>query len=194
MRKASKKAIMGELRSLAMISAGMVAGSLGGKALDKALKVDSNLPGFQAKKFVRPAVQLGAGVLGAIKLKNKDLKMLSAGVGASGVVSTVKVVLKKDILSGLEGTPISNTPELMMPLANSVYVEPATESVGTITQDWEENNYLPSYEPNLPVLANYSEPLETVTPDSGEDYWVIDTPGTGAADSAVREYEEIEII
>jgi hypothetical protein len=182
MRQANKKAILGELRSLAMISAGMIAGSLTGKALDKALKVDSNLPGFQAKKFVRPAVQLGAGVLGAVKLKNQDLKMLSAGVGASGVVSTLKVVLKKDILNGLEGTPSFDTPELMMPLANSVYIEPATESVGTIYSE------LPSYEPNLPVLANYSEQEVTVSPDSGEDYWVIDTPGTG------DDMAEIEII
>lgn len=173
MRTTNKKAILGELRSLAMISAGMIAGSLGGKALDKALKVDTNLPGFQAKKFVRPVVQLGAGVLGAVKFKNQDLKMLSAGVGASGVVSTVKVVLKKDILSGLEGAPSIDTPELMMPLANSVYVEPTPVSEETIYSE------IPSYEPNLPVLASYTETEEEITP--------IITANTA-------EYEEIEII
>lgn len=173
MRTTNKKAIMGELRSLAMISAGMIAGSLGGKALDKALKVDENLPGFQAKKFVRPVALLGAGVLGTVKLKNQDLKMLSAGVGASGVVSTVKVVLKKDILNGLDGTPQMASPELFMPMttAQSVFIESETD------------NYIESYEPNLPVLANYSEQEEYVTSEAG----VIVT-----ADSA--EYEEIEII
>jgi len=159
MRKASKKAIMRELRSLAMISAGMVAGSLGGKALDKALKVDESLPGFQAKKFVRPVVQLGAGVLGAVKLKNQDLKMLSAGVGASGVVSTVKVILKKDILNGFEGAHLAS--------AQSVFL------------DQGYDNYIESYEPILPVLASYSEPVETLTLDSGDDS---------------SEYENVEII
>lgn len=173
MRTTNKKAIMGELRSLAMISAGMIVGSMGGKALDKALKVDDTLPGFQAKKFVRPVALLGAGVLGAVKLKNQDLKMLSAGVGASGVVSTVKVVLKKDILSGLDGTPLAASPELFMPMttAQSVFIESETD------------NYIESYEPNLPVLANYSEQEEYVTSEAG----IIVT-----ADSA--EYEEIEII
>ncbi len=173
MRTTNKKAIMGELRSLAMISAGMIVGSMGGKALDKALKVDDTLPGFQAKRFVRPVALLGAGVLGAVKLKNQDLKMLSAGVGASGVVSTVKVVLKKDILSGLDGTPLAASPELFMPMttAQSVFIESETD------------NYIESYEPNLPVLANYSEQEEYVTSEAG----VIVT-----ADSA--EYEEIEII
>jgi len=177
MRTTNKKAIMGELRSLAMISAGMIVGSMGGKALDKALKVDDTLPGFQAKKFVRPVALLGAGVLGAVKLKNQDLKMLSAGVGASGVVSTVKVVLKKDILSGLDGTPLAASPELFMPMttAQSVFIAP--ESGETIYSE------LPSYEPNLPILANYSEQEEYVTSEAG----IIVT-----ADSA--EYEEIEII
>ncbi|CAN0009991.1 unnamed protein product [Chrysoparadoxa australica] len=99
-KKTTKKAMMGELRSLAMISAGLIAGSMGGKAIDKVLKVDDSVPGFQAKKFVRPVALLGAGVLGSVKLTNPDLKMLSAGIGASGVVSTLKVVTKKDLLSG----------------------------------------------------------------------------------------------
>lgn len=102
-KKVTQKAMLGELRSLAMIGGGMVLGTLGGKAIDKALKVDDSLPGFQVKKLVRPAVQLGAGVVGSLQSTNSDVKMLSAGVGAAGVVSTVKVVLKKDLLNGLGG-------------------------------------------------------------------------------------------
>ncbi len=98
-KKVTQKAMLGELRSLAMIGGGMVLGTLGGKAIDKALKVDDSLPGFQAKKLVRPAVQLGAGVVGSLQSSNADVKMLSAGVGAAGVVSTVKVVLKKTCLT-----------------------------------------------------------------------------------------------
>ena len=95
---------MGELRSLAMISGGMVLGSMTGKAIDKMLKVDEAATGFQVKKLIRPLALLGAGVVGSMKLKNPDLKMVSAGVGAAGVVSTVKVVLKKDLLAGLGGS------------------------------------------------------------------------------------------
>ena len=109
---------MGELRSLAMISGGMVLGSMGGKAIDKMLKVDETVTGFQVKKLVRPMALLGAGVLGSMKLKNQDLKMVSAGVGAAGVVSTVKVVLKKDLLAGLDGG-VAGLGEAM-----SVYHEP----------------------------------------------------------------------
>jgi hypothetical protein len=100
----NSKAMMGELKSLAMISGGMVLGSMGGQALDKALGVDPTLPGMNAKKYVRPAALLGAGIVGSMKLKNPDMKLVAAGVGASGVVSTVKVLLKKDLLAGLTGT------------------------------------------------------------------------------------------
>lgn len=133
-KQVSSQAMMGELRSLAMISGGMILGSMGGKALDKVLKVDDTIPGFQIKKFVRPVALLGAGVLGSIKLKNKDLKMLSAGIGAAGVVSTVKVVLKKDLLSGMDGD-ISGLGEPM-----SVYQEPI--------------RMIEPYEPNLPALSS----------------------------------------
>ena len=141
--------MMGEFRSLAMISGGMILGSMGGKAIDKMLKVDDTIPGFQVKKLVRPAALLGAGVLGSLKLKNQDLKMVSAGLGAAGVVSTVKVVLKKDLLSGLDGV-------LGEPM--SVYHEPM--------------RMIEPYEPNLPTLSsgNYSpvENLSNAYP-SGED-------------------------
>lgn len=134
----TNKAVIGELKSLLMISGGMILGTMGGKALDTALKVDDTLPGFQAKKLVKPAVQLGAGVLGAVKLKDPNLKLLAAGVGASGVVSTVKVVLKKDLLAGLGNTPA-------MGAARRIYQEPVRLNVGR-------------YTPDLPELHQYNQP------------------------------------
>lgn len=136
--------MMGELRSLAMISGGMVLGSMTGKAIDKMLKVDEAATGFQVKKLIRPLALLGAGVLGSMKLKNPDLKMVSAGVGAAGVVSTVKVVLKKDLLAGLGGS-MSGLGEPM-----SVYHEPV--------------RVMESYEPNLPALSSGSyTPVENLS-------------------------------
>ena len=136
--------MVGELRSLAMVGSGLVAGSMAGKAIDKMLKVDNSLPGFQAKKLVRPAAQLAVGVLGSLKLKNQDLKMVSAGVGAAGVVSTVKVVLKKDLLAGLDGG-VAGLGEAM-----SVYHEPV--------------RMIEPYEPNLPALSSGSyTPVEDLS-------------------------------
>lgn len=129
-KKVSSKAMFGELRSLAMVGSGLVAGSMAGKAIDKMLKVDDTLPGFQPKKLVRPAVQLTAGILGSLKLQNQDLKDVSAGVGASGLLSAVQVVLKKDLLNGVDG--------LGQPM--SVYSEPLPA--------------IAPYEPHLPALAS----------------------------------------
>jgi hypothetical protein len=136
--------MMGELRSLAMISGGMVLGSMTGKAIDKMLKVDETATGFQVKKLIRPLALLGAGVVGSMKLKNPDLKMVSAGVGAAGVVSTVKVVFKKDLLAGLGGS-MSGLGEPM-----SVYHEPV--------------RMMEPYEPNLPALSSGSyTPVEDLS-------------------------------
>jgi len=136
--------MMGELRSLAMISGGMVLGSMTGKAIDKMLKVDEAATGFQVKKLIRALALLGAGVVGSMKLKNQDLKMVSAGVGAAGVVSTVKVVLKKDLLAGLGGS-MSRLGEPM-----SVYHEPV--------------RMMEPYEPNLPALSSGSyTPVEDLS-------------------------------
>lgn len=160
-KKVTNKAMMGEIRSLAMISGGLILGTVGGKAIDKMLKVDNSLPGFQAKKFVRPLSLLGAGILGSIKLQNTDLKMLSAGVGASGVVSTVKVVLKKDLLAGMDGVGNPMT----------VYQDPMVHAIE-------------SYEPNLPALTtgNY-------TPE--EDYTELYSPGKAVTDYNDAEIEII---
>lgn len=135
--------MVGELRSLAMISGGMVLGTMGGKAIDRMLKVDSALPGLQAQKFARPAVLLGAGVLGSLKLKNQDLKMLSAGVGATGVLSTMQVVLKKDFLSGMDGL-------------GSNYSAPVARA-------------MEAYEPHLPALSSGAPALASLA-EASESY------------------------
>lgn len=99
--KISSQAVMEEVKSLALFGGGVIAGSLGGKLIDKALKVDTTQPGFNAKAMVRPVVLLSAGTAGSLMLKDKSMKMFSIGVGASGILSGVKVVLKKDLLNGL---------------------------------------------------------------------------------------------
>jgi hypothetical protein len=51
----NSKAIMGEVKNLAMVAGGFVIGSMGGSAIDRALKVDSGIPGINAKRFVKPS-------------------------------------------------------------------------------------------------------------------------------------------
>jgi hypothetical protein len=85
--KVNSKAVMEEIKNLALVGAGVVAGSVGGRMVDKVLKVDPAQQGFNAKAMVRPALLIGVGAFGAMKAKNHTMRMLAAGVGASGVLS-----------------------------------------------------------------------------------------------------------
>ena len=99
--KLDAKAIIEELKTPGLIILGMVGGNMAGKLIDKAVKVDDTATGFQAKALIKPVIQISAGVGGALFLKDKNLKLICSGVAASGIASTVKVFLKKDILQGL---------------------------------------------------------------------------------------------
>ena len=99
--KLSSQAVMEEVKNLAMLGSGVVLGSVGGRLIDKVLKVDGTETGFNAKAMARPVVLIAAGAAGAVMLKEKNMKLLATGVGAAGVLSGVKVILKKDLLAGL---------------------------------------------------------------------------------------------
>lgn len=99
--KLDAKSIIEELKTPGLIILGMVGGNMAGKLIDKAVKVDGTATGFQAKALVKPVIQISAGVGGALFLKDKNLKLIASGVAASGIASTIKVFLKKDILQGL---------------------------------------------------------------------------------------------
>jgi hypothetical protein len=133
--KISSQAVMGELKTLAMLTGGVVIGSVGGKMIDKVLKVDAAATGFDAKALARPIVLLGVGTAGNLMLKDPNMKMLATGVGASGLLSGVKVLMKKDLLAGLSDFSFSGLGE------PSVYREPLNLSVER-------------YNPDLPALSS----------------------------------------
>ena len=133
--KISSQAVMGEIKTLAMLTGGVVIGSLGGKMIDKVLKVDAAATGFNAKALARPIVLLGVGTAGNLMLKDPNMKMLATGVGASGLLSGVKVLMKKDLLAGLADFSFSGLGE------PSVYREPLNLSVDR-------------YNPDLPALSS----------------------------------------
>ena len=146
--KFTGEAIMEELKSLASFGSGVIAGSLGGKLIDKALKVDASDTTFNAKSLVRPVVLLGAGATGALMLEDKHIKMFSTGVGASGLLSGVKVILKKDVLNGLADFSGLGEP-------TKVFREPVTLSIER-------------YNPDLPALEarrNITEEIAAVRAD-----------------------------
>ena len=77
---------MEEVKNLAMLGSGVVLGSVGGRLIDKVLKVDGTATGFNAKAMARPVVLIAAGAAGAVMLKEKNMKLLATGVGAAGVL------------------------------------------------------------------------------------------------------------
>jgi hypothetical protein len=135
--KISSQAVMDEIKTLAMLTGGVVIGSVGGKMIDKVLNVNASATGFNAKALARPIVLLGVGTAGNLMLKDPNMKMLATGVGASGLLSGVKVFLKKDLLAGLADFSFSGVDGLGEP---TVYREPINLSVER-------------YNPDLPTLS-----------------------------------------
>ncbi len=101
--KISGKQVLDEVKGPILIVAGMIGANMAGKAIDKVLKVESSLEGMNVKSMAKPVVLLTAGVAGAIFLKEPNLKLIATGIAASGIASSVKVFLKKDLLAGFDG-------------------------------------------------------------------------------------------
>lgn len=151
--KLSSQAVMEEVKNLAMLGSGVVLGSVGGRLIDKVMKVDGTETGFNAKAMARPVVLIAAGAAGAVMLKEKNMKLLATGVGAAGVLSGVKVILKKDLLAGLADFSGLGNDDSEMPSAPvKVFREPVQLAVER-------------YNPDLPALnavyMPYPNPMDT---------------------------------
>ena len=144
--KLDVKTVFEELKTPGLIIIGMIGGTLAGKLIDKAIPIDETATGFQAKALVKPILQISAGIGGAIFLKDKNLKLIAGGVAASGIASTVKVFLKKDILSGLGDFNIAD------PLKR-VFRDPINLAIAP-------------YNPELPVLNETNSDLRTIEIES----------------------------
>lgn len=156
--KISSQAVMGEIKTLAMLTGGVVIGSLGGKMIDKVLNVDATATGFNAKALARPIVLLGLGTAGNLMLKDPNMKMLATGIGASGLLSGVKVFLKKDLLAGLSDFSFNGIDGLGEP---TVYREPMNLSVERYNPDLPALSSPTSYNPE--ELSSHSAMVEAVS-------------------------------
>ena len=145
-QKLNAKTVLEELKTPGLIILGMVGGTMAGKLIDKALPLDETATGFQPKALVKPLIQITAGVGGAIFLKDKNMKLIASGVAASGIASTVKVFLKKDLLNGLGDFNIAD------PLKR-VFREPINLAIAP-------------YNPDLPVLQEHREDLNSIEIES----------------------------
>lgn len=99
-KKVNGRALMEEVKNLALLGAGVVAGSMGGQMLDKMLKVEGGGSGLNARSMVRPLVLTGIGAYAALKTDQRMVRLLAAGVGASGIISLFKPLAKDVPLSG----------------------------------------------------------------------------------------------
>ena len=144
--KLNAKSVIEELKTPGLIIIGMIGGNLAGKLIDKALPIDETATGFQAKALIKPILQISAGIGGAIFLKDKNLKLIAGGVAASGIASTVKVFLKKDILSGLGDFNIAD------PLKR-IFRDPINLAIAP-------------YNPELPVMNETNSDLRTIEIES----------------------------
>lgn len=98
--KVNGRALMEEVKNLAVLGAGVVAGSMGGNMLDKMLKVESGSGGLSPKAMVRPLLLTGLGAYAALKTDQRTVRLLAAGVGASGILALFKPLTKDVPLSG----------------------------------------------------------------------------------------------
>ena len=153
--KLDAKAIIEELKTPGLIILGMVGGNMAGKLIDKAVKVDDTATGFQVKALIKPVIQITAGVGGALFLKDKNLKLICSGLAASGIASTVKVFLKKDILQGLTSFAGLGDPDPV----KSVFREPVNLSIEPYNPDL----------PQLPPAQMAALPIESESEMSGSD-------------------------
>ncbi len=145
--KLNAKTIMEEIKTPGLIILGMVGGNMAGKLINKVVKVDETSTTFSVKAMVKPIVQITAGVGGALLLKDKNLKLIASGVAASGIASTVKVFLKKDILQGL--TNFAGLGDSV----NQIFREPINLSIEPYNPDLPRLN---SNVASLPVETEFS--------------------------------------
>ena len=168
--KISAKSIIDELKTPGLLIVGIVGGSMAGKMIDKVVKVDTTSTDFQAKKIVKPLVQITAGVGGALLLKDKNLKLIASGIAATGIASTVKVFLKKDLLQGL--AQFAGLGEAVDGNIEQVFREPV-------------NLKIAAYNPDLPALSSAA---------GGYAELPVETDFAGTELGAYQEIQEVEIL
>jgi len=98
----NNKALMEEVKKMLFLASGMVAGTVGGKMIDKVAKVDPDTSGLNIKAMLRPLVLTGAGTMGAIRATSPHMRLFASGIGAAGIISGVGVLTKKNLLAGLD--------------------------------------------------------------------------------------------
>lgn len=153
-----------DLKAPALVILGVIGGNIVGQVIDNALKVDPNEEGINPKAMVSPVLKLTTGIAGAILFKKDYVKLVLGGVAASGLASSVKVLLKKDVLDGFKG--LGKT-EALKKLKESIKIE--------------------KYDPYLPEL-------DTGEVEAEPEVVVIEKPDGKINYDDYEEVEELDLI
>ncbi|MBI4946686.1 MAG: hypothetical protein HY840_09825 [Bacteroidetes bacterium] len=154
--KVTMKTALDDLKGAGLVILGVAGGALAGQVIDKILKVDDTATEFQLKAIAKPIVQIVAGVSGAIFLKNKNLKLIASGVAASGVITGVKVFLKKDILNGLGDFNIADPVKRVFRDPINLAIAPYNPELPVLNENREEIQ-IESAPTNMGDLDDYEE-------------------------------------
>lgn len=82
-----------------LIITSMVGANFLGNMLNKAIGVDEAAEGDMLKKAIVPVAFIGAGLAGSLFLRNNNVKLICAGIAATGVYKGVKVYFQKDLMN-----------------------------------------------------------------------------------------------
>ncbi len=178
-KKTTSKNILEEIMPLLLTAGGIIGASLAGKMIDKAVKSDDGTDKITIKKLVKPIVLTAGGVALKIFVKDKNIKALADGIAAGGLLSGVKVVLKKDFLSGIDGLGEAE----MQTLAQMGRRIPVELSIAH-----------QSYQPDLPVLEAAPDTNEYMSGEESEQPMLLASHSLADADTIDLQGDEVEIL
>lgn len=150
MTKEAGKHILKEGSKPLLIVAGLWAGNMAGKGIDKLFPDAAKPDKFHLKALIKPAAQIGVG--GAIIFfgRKKDyIKSFGYGFTGSGIITGVKL-LKKDLFAGL-----GETGEIASAPVEAKYYREAKDEIMKLLQD-------NSFRPALPESTNNATPISAI--------------------------------
>jgi hypothetical protein len=113
--------MLDDLKTVAMIAGGMVAGKYIGDFIDQGTTKISGFLGIngpELQKYVRPVATIGIGLAANQLIKNPIGKKVALGIAGFGVIDGVQKITGNTVLSGLGNIPPSYQalPEFQMPV------------------------------------------------------------------------------
>jgi len=108
-KKLSQKAVVVELTTIGMFAGGVVGGNIIGNMAEKVVNKEG-AAGTLPKRLIVPLALALVGAVASLKMSDKKVKLLAAGVGAAGVLRTAKAVMPNNVyLQGTDDEQVGST-------------------------------------------------------------------------------------